>query len=796
MKYKIISGVLAFLCANAFAQTTADIFQGAVAVWNMGAPNSTDGRAPLVPRGKVALGVALEPSQREVSLAQGGGEMCADFTAGALDAGQGREGQLQVSGDKLTLLLRLKPSDALPNGLLFSKHGGHRQSSFNLYANRGDIGFEIGTQTVSTLAASIRIPANLIKKDKWQSVVARYDGSQISIFLDGKCLKSASVSGNLRQNAVPLIIGEAMRGQIAQAALWARALSDAEIASLSEFSPGASAATSASFAVPATPPASATGSIGASAAADQNLLRKTQIEANTGRDDLKVVDQIRAARELRRQLAADPHRPRYHLTTPEGYWNDVNGTLFWKGRYHVMFLGREAPTAQTVLDGKDTERPRETWMHASSADLTHWIHHIPALTPVFDGSMPKGLFSGDAVEGAAIPTLIYHVPGQGICIATAENPQDPELVRWMPHPDNPVIAERTAPAEVRVFDPCAWREADGTYYALVGNKNYTLGYEGDSTSLYRSSDLVKWEYRGPFYKSDRKWTDSSADAACPDFFPIGNGKHMLLMHCHKPFPQAHYYIGVWDRQSERFIPEQYGVMTWPGSSLAAPETLLDDKGRRIFWGWVRNWYRQSPAWGSMATLPRVLTLAEDNTLLVRPAPELETLRHNERALAGVRVDGPQRLPLAGGDTIEIRAKILPGKAREFGLIVRQSENGEEQLPIIFNRNDNTLSMDLSKASANPKVSYPASNYKDILEKMPPQNRLVRRQVAPFTLKEGEPVDLRVFVDKSIVEVFVNDRICLTQLIYPTRADSVAVAVVCDAPITVERIQIWDMHPVQ
>jgi sucrose-6-phosphate hydrolase SacC (GH32 family) len=528
-----------------------------------------------------------------------------------------------------------------------------------------------------------------------------------------------------------------------------------------------------------------------------------QIEALTGRDNLTTVDQLRAARDLRAKLAADPHRPRYHLMPPDGYWNDINGTLHWKGRYHVMFLGRQAPAAQTVLEGRDNTHPREIWLHASSADLVHWIQHPPALTPVFDGSMPRGVYSGDAINDAPVPTLIYHVPGQGTCIATATDPGDPELIRWTPSPRNPVISDKTQPPEVRVFDPSAWRETDGTYYALIGNKNATPGHEGDSTSLYRSADLVNWEYRGPFYKSDRKWTRETEDAACPDFFPIGNGKHMLLMHCHRPFNSTHYYIGTWDRASEKFIPESHGRMSWSPGSVAAPETLLDDKGRRVFWGWVQEPYRptqtQGPAsvtWASVATLPRILSLFPDNTLRIQPAPELETLRHNARTLENLTVSGERDLPGIRGDMLEIRARIRPAATGRFGIVLRRTPDAAERTPIWIDPTNRTLTADISNSTLNPRARWtnprPAS-----LENAPQNDRYVTEQTAPLDLAPGEPVDLRVFIDKSIIEVFVNDRQCLTQRIYPTRPDAQGISLIAEGPpITVETLQSWTMHPTQ
>jgi sucrose-6-phosphate hydrolase SacC (GH32 family) len=751
------------------AQTPQAVFNDAVAVWHMDVPNAGDGGAPLTASGTVSLGIPLDGVDRAASLARGGDGRSARFAGGFLDAGQGAGGRLQPKGDHLTLLLRIKPDGArLPNGELFSKHGGHAKTSFNLYSNRGALGFEIGAKDAPRLAANIRLPDDSLAPGAWHDIVARYDGRRVALFVNGRLATSAVATGELRENTEPLIIGRAMRGEIDHAALWARALSDAEIVALSG------------------------GSAAVAAGAPTNA-RRAKIEAVTGRDGLTTADQLRAARDLRAKLAADPHRPRYHLMPPDGFWNDINGTLYWKGRYHVFFLGRQAPAAATVLAGCDTERPREIWLHASSADLVHWIHHPPAVAPVFDGSMPRGIYSGDAINDAPVPTLIYHVPNLGTCIATADNPNDPELIKWTPHPRNPVIPEKTQPPEVRVFDPAAWRDGD-VYYALIGNKNKTPGYEGDSSSLYRSGDLINWEYRGPFYKSDRKWTEEIEDAACPDFFPIGNGRHMLLMHGHNPLFIAHYYIGVWDKKTERFLPEQHGRMTWPGGSLCAPETLLDGQGRRIFWGWVREVFRTSDAWGSVASLPRILSLAPDNTLRIQPAPELETLRHNERVFEHINVSGT--VPLAGitGDTLEIRAGIRPGAHGKFGIVVRQSPGGEEQLPIWIDLDNRTLSTDLVKASLDQRVRYPRARDMD---KLPESERYVTRQVAPLALAAGEPVDLRVFIDKSIVEIFVNDRQCLTQRIYPTRPDATGIALVAEgAPVIVEKLQVWDMHPTQ
>jgi beta-fructofuranosidase len=69
------------------------------------------------------------------------------------------------------------------------------------------------------------------------------------------------------------------------------------------------------------------------------------------------------------------------------------------------------------------------------------------------------------------------------------------------------------------------------------------------------------------------------------------------------------------------------------------------------------------------------------------------------------------------------------------------------------------------------------------------------EAGPLDLKVGEPLKLRVFVDKSVVEVFANGRQAVMRRIYPSRRDSVGVAVFsCGGPATVAKCEAWDMMP--
>ena len=346
---------------------------------------------------------------------------------------------------------------------------------------------------------------------------------------------------------------------------------------------------------------------------------------------------------------------------PEGRWNDVNGTVFWKGRYHTGYL-------QKIPNGPG-ERDFSSWQHVSSRDLLHWRYHKASLREPLKGSRGDYFNSGDVMAGADVPTIITNVPGRGICIYQCH---DDDLDNWVPLAENPVIPLDPGPdgeetrvssrlPECVIFDPSGWKEGD-TYYALIGNKNFRPGYEGDSTSLFRSSDLREWEYLGPFYKSDRKWTEEIEDCACSNFFPFGD-KHMLLMHTHQPHGKAQYYIGRYE--NEQFYPEVHGQLSHLGGMVAGPETLLDDRGRRIFWGWVRearghNWEKYG--WNSMMTLPWHFTPASDNSLLIDPRrgaalPALRRASTRRRYPVGGRGDDGRRVRVElHGDQADHRAQ--------------------------------------------------------------------------------------------------------------------------------------------
>ena len=420
--------------------------------------------------------------------------------------------------------------------------------------------------------------------------------------------------------------------------------------------------------------------------------------------------------QRRQKLKGDPYRPLYHYLAPDDWLNDPNGTVFWKGRYHLFYQSAARfPLREPVL---------ANWSHAVSDDLVHWRDLPIALAPEPGTYDALGCWSGTSlVEGDRV-IASYHANRGGACLAFSS---EDELIHWQKHPGNPLVPFDPA----KTYDPCLFKQGD--YYYLISGR-ITGARDGDGRDqqyggkdvayLYRSRDMDHWEDRGTFYEGG-VFTNPGEDCACPAFFPIGD-RFMLAFLSHNQ--GAQYYLGRFE--NERFIPETHGRMNFTGPGLYN----LGNSG--------------------------------DVTAPI--------------AWVGLTLTGAGDTPLEGatGDCLEIEAVIEPGDAPAVGLKVRCSPDGQEQTVITYDPMAGTLVLDPVQASLNPATSTGQE-----------------AQRAPFRLKPGEPLRLRVFVDRSVVEVFANGRQCVAKRIYPTRKDSLGVSLFAQGQAMARSVRGWKMNPV-
>ena len=177
------------------------------------------------------------------------------------------------------------------------------------------------------------------------------------------------------------------------------------------------------------------------------------------------------------------------------------------------------------------------------------------------------------------------------------------------------------------------------------------------------------------------------------------------------------------------------------------------------------------------SLPRVLSLGADGRLRMNPPREIENLRFNGRRHADLAVKSDSDVPIEGmgGRSLELAVNFKPGEARQFGLKVCASPDGEEQTLVYYDAAEKKLKVDTTKSSTGPG----------------PRGI----EAGPLELAPGEPLQLRVFIDKSVVEVFANGRQAVMRRIYPTRPDSTGVALFSrNGDAQAASIEAWEMMP--
>ncbi len=352
----------------------------------------------------------------------------------------------------------------------------------------------------------------------------------------------------------------------------------------------------------------------------EDLINKeVEIKVYETKDGKKIIDsstlkainedRIRGSRFLREQLLQDKYRPGYHFVVPEdvGIPGDPNGAFFGReGRYHLMYL----------YNRRDV---KFCWGHISSLDLVHWRHHPDAISREND---IDGCFSGGGfVDDDGTAYLSYWIvqdderpeAKKGIAISKSN---DYHYDNWENLPE--VAIPSVKMGESRIIDtdgnekivanadPSNIWKKDGVYYMQTGNiillndygrdpKNPLYEeFRGDWVDLFKSSDLQNWEYVHRFYdfQPEKNWTDGTEDDMCPSFLPLPlsaeggkmSDKYLQLFIAHNKGCQ--YYIGTYDKDNDRLIPEKHGRMSWMDNTYFAPEALIDAKGRQIMWAWL------------------------------------------------------------------------------------------------------------------------------------------------------------------------------------------------------------------
>jgi fructan beta-fructosidase len=362
---------------------------------------------------------------------------------------------------------------------------------------------------------------------------------------------------------------------------------------------------------------------------------------------------------------------------------------------------------------------------------------------------------------------------------------------WTVYPGNPVIPN----PGIRDFrDPKVfWHQASNQWVTLVA--------AGDRVMIYASPNLREWTLASEF--GEREGSHGGV-WECPDLFALAVGggpndrKWVMLVSVGGSGPPgggsggAQYFIGDFDGTTftNHYSPE---VVRWVdhGRDNYAGVTFSDvhpEDGRRIFLGWMSNWwYAQdvpTSPWRGAMTLPRELSLrtacSGELQLVSLPVVELQALRGRSFRIGDRSVSDSSALPVVdgiAGGAFEVVVEYELGSASEFGLIVRNER--EDRTVVGYDVAAREVFVDRRRSGAN-----------DFSRHFP------RPRDSATLLLESNLVRFHIFVDWSSIEVFANGGdVVITDLIFP-HAESNRLEVYAEnGDVRLARGVVWELDSV-
>lgn len=448
----------------------------------------------------------------------------------------------------------------------------------------------------------------------------------------------------------------------------------------------------------------------------------------------------------------ETYRPAFHHTPRYGWMNDPNGMFYKDGRWHLYYQ----------YNPYGSKWQNMTWGHSVSDDLVNWEHLPEAIRPNGLGSVFSGSCAVDhdntAGFGSDAVIALYTSAGTSQMQSLASSTDDG--LTFNIYPSNPVLTLESEARDPKVF----WNDSTKEWNMILA---HALDHE---MLIFSSPDMKSWTLQSSFGKG---LGAQGGVWECPDLFELpvaGTDEKKWVLLCNinpdGPFGGSgtQYFVGDFDGKTFKADTDAAGNVStkWLdyGKDHYATVTWSDaPDGRRVALGWMSNWQYAADVptmqFRSANTLPREMGLfrAPDGEVYASsaPSPELEALRGKLAAKVKKTTVGRKArsfaLPSENGGICEILMDIEASKAKTVNVVFSNSQG--EKVVMQYDPAAATLSFDRTQ-----------SGITDFSEGFPAVT------VTPTHEASGR-IALRIFVDRSSMEVFGNDgEFVMTNLVFP------------------------------
>lgn len=449
--------------------------------------------------------------------------------------------------------------------------------------------------------------------------------------------------------------------------------------------------------------------------------------------------------------------------------------LYVDGVYHVVHLSPpwdSLGTVQPEIRSKDTQR------HITSTDLVHWTVHEPALYPGNPGEIDEdGCWTGSLIVKDGVYYLYYCAfdhdaeNPQKICLATSE-----DGYHYTKRSDFPVLRPAAELEQIDYRDSYVFWNVDENTYWMVLAARYADGgpFHRRGVITYRTSDdLFNWSEDHILYAP---WYMVCPE--CPEMFKMGDYWYLVYSHFDHDAKTTY--------RISKSCHGPWRVPTLPGFDgrrFYAAKTLTDGK-RRFQWGniYERETLTNEGRWtyaGDMA-MPRELLQREDGSLVVCCPHEIvdsfsAPVEHTFKPMMGeweigkdsLRTDATSKFSYGffdeqSKDALMLHAKLTLEEGNgAFGVLLKSTDALDPSWELIFEPTHAYVSITRYPCALDP--FWQTLNPK--IHAAPMEVDGPKTIQRPVKIEHGKAIDVKVFVDGSFVECFVNDEVVLSYRIY-------------------------------
>jgi len=431
---------------------------------------------------------------------------------------------------------------------------------------------------------------------------------------------------------------------------------------------------------------------------------------------------------LKKQIANSSHRLTWHIQPPTGLLNDPNGFSYFNHQWHLFYQYYPYGPVHGL----------KSWYHVTSQDLIHWESHGIALYP--DKSYDRqGVYSGSALPLNNQELLLMYTGNVRDQAGQRQSYQNYAILSSKgtitKDPRNPII-QRPNNVTEHFRDPQLIQTDHGYYVLLGAQRRQDLSGQ---INIFKSTDLNHWENRGFL---DFANTRMGYMVECPNLIQVDDqpllifcpqGLSKKILDYDNNYPNT-YLIGNkinLDQGQFDATGHQLSLLD-EGFDCYATQVLKAPDGRALAISWVglpdMRYPTDAEGWSNCLSMVKELHI-KNGHLYQTPLLSLSQLRQNHQHYAKTMAANTSQI-LVGSNSYELQLTILANQQGQLDLMTNQKH--KLGLTLMFDTQTGQLTVQRQCFTQ------------------------VNTEQRTASLLAGKALKLNIFVDHSLVEIFVNN----------------------------------------